>query len=98
MIRVELPAHLRQLAKVQGEVQLDVPPPVTLGAVLDTLEATYPVLRGTIRDYGTLRRRAFLRYYACEEDLSLEAADFPLPEAIVNGSEPFLVIGSIAGG
>lgn len=98
MIRVELPAHLRQLAKVDGEVELDVAAPVTIGRVLDTLEAAYPVLRGTIRDYGTLRRRAFLRYYACEEDLSLEDADYPLPEGVVQGKEPFLVIGSIAGG
>ncbi len=98
MIRVELPAHLRKLAKVDGEVELEVAEPVTLGTVLDALEARYPVLRGTIRDHGTLRRRAFLRYFACEQDLSLEAPDTPLPEAVVRGEEPFMVIGAIAGG
>ena len=98
MIRVIIPAHLRTLAKVEGELQLDVPPPVTVRSVLDTLEERYPVLRGTIRDHGTLQRRACLRYYACEEDWSLEPADTPLPEPITSGKEPFLIIGAIAGG
>jgi hypothetical protein len=98
MIRVVLPHHLRVLAKVDGEVQLDVPPPVTLGSVLTALEAAYPVLRGAIRDHGTLRRRAFVRYFACSEDLSHEEADCQLPEAVASGHEPFLVVGAIAGG
>ena len=98
MIRVVLPHHLRVLAKVDGEVQLDVPPPVTLGSVLTALEAAHPVLRGAIRDHGTLRRRAFVRYFACSEDLSHEAPDYPLPEAVTSGEEPFLVVGAIAGG
>jgi len=98
MIRVTIPAHLRTLAKVDGELQLDVSPPVTIGSVLDALEAKYPVLTGTIRDHDTKQRRAFLRYFACEEDLSLEPPDTPLPEAVVNGKEPFMVIGAIAGG
>ena len=98
MIRVVIPYHLRNLARVQGEVQLEVPPPVTLGAVLDALEERYPVLRGAIREHGTLRRRPFLRFFACKEDLSHESPDTPLPQAIVSGSEPFLVIGAIAGG
>ena len=97
MIRVELPGHLRTLAKVEGEVLLDPVAP-TLGALLDALEARYPVLRGTIRDHGTLKRRAFVRYYACREDLSHERPDFPLPAEVRSGQEPFLVIGSIAGG
>ncbi len=98
MIRVELPYHLRNLARVDGEVQLEVPAPVTVQAVLDALEARYPVLCGTIRDHGTLKRRPFIRFFACKEDLSLEPPDTALPEAIVNGSEPFLVIGAMAGG
>jgi len=98
MIRVTIPAHLRTLAKVDGELQLDVSPPVTIESVLDALEAKYPVLTGTIRDHDTKQRRAFLRYFACEEDLSLEPPDTPLPEAVVNGKEPFMVIGAIAGG
>jgi len=98
MIRVVIPYHLRVLAQVSGEVELEVPPPVTQRAILDALEARYPMLRGTIRDYGTLKRRAFLRYYACEQDLSLESPDAPLPEAVASGKEPFLVIGAIAGG
>lgn len=97
-MRVLLPYHLRNLARIDGELDLEVPPPVTIGAVLDALEARYPVLRGTIRDHGTLKRRAFVRYFACKEDLSLEPPDTPLPEAIVNGQEPFLVIGAMAGG
>jgi hypothetical protein len=98
MIRVVLPHHLRVLAKVDGEVQVDVPPPVTLGSVLTALEAAYPVLRGAVRDHGTLRRRAFVRYFACSEDLSHEEADYPLPETVASGQEPFLVVGAIAGG
>jgi hypothetical protein len=98
MIRVELPFHLRNLARVDGEVQLHVPVPVTIGAVLDALEESYPVLRGTIRDHGTLKRRAFIRFFACKEDLSLVPLETPLPEAVVNGLETFMIIGAIAGG
>jgi sulfur-carrier protein len=98
MIRVELPAHLRTLAGVSGEVTLDVPGPVTLRSVLDALEIKYPALQGTIRDHGTLQRRAFLRFFACEEDLSHEPADALLPDAVANGKEPLLIIGAVAGG
>jgi hypothetical protein len=98
MIRVVLPAHLRTLTRVEGEVALELEGAVTRSALLDALEARYPVLKGTIRDYGTGKRRPFLRFYACEEDLSHEPADAPLPDAVVNGTEPFLIIGSIAGG
>jgi len=98
MIRVVLPAHLRTLAKVGSEVELQVEGPVTLRSVLDALEAAYPVLRGTIRDHGTLKRRAFLRFFACGQDLSLDPPDDPLPDAVVRGEEPFFVIGAIAGG
>ncbi|HVN07423.1 MAG TPA: MoaD/ThiS family protein [Patescibacteria group bacterium] len=98
MILVVLPAHLRTLAHVQGDVQLEVSPPVTVCSVLDALEARFPMLRGTIRDHVTLQRRPFLRFFACEQDLSLEPADAPLPEAIASGREPFFIIGSIAGG
>ncbi len=98
MIRVIIPAHLRTLAKVEGEVKLEVPPPITQGAVLDALEAKYPVLCGTIRDHVTKKRRDFLRYYVCEEDWSLESPDTPLPDAVASGKEPFLIIGAIAGG
>jgi molybdopterin synthase sulfur carrier subunit len=98
MVRVTLPYHLRNLARVDDEVALEVSGPVTTRSVLDALEARYPVLRGTIRDYGTLRRRDFLRYFVCGEDLSTASPDEPLPEAIVNGTEPFMVIGAIAGG
>jgi len=98
MIRVELPAHLRTLAGVKGEVTLDVAGPVTLRAVLDSLEANYPTLQGTIREHGTLKRRAFLRFFACEEDLSHESPDALLPEAVATGKEPLLVIGAVAGG
>jgi hypothetical protein len=98
MIRVVLPYHLRNLARVDGEVQLDVGGAVTLLSVLDALEARYPVLRGTIRDHGTLRRRPFVRYFACKEDLSLEPPETKLPEAIVSGAEPFLIVGAMAGG
>src|SRR4051812_33957540 len=98
MIRVVLPFHLRMLAKITGEVQLEVQPPVTQRSVLDALEARYPMLSGTTRDHVTQRRRAFLRFYACEQDLSLEEPDAPLPEAVACGAQPFLIIGAIAGG
>jgi molybdopterin synthase sulfur carrier subunit len=98
MIRIELPAHLRTLAGVKGEVTLEVAGPVTLRSVLDALEASYPMLQGTIRDHGTLKRRSFLRFFACEEDLSHEPPDALLPESVANGKEPLLVIGAIAGG
>ena len=98
MIRVLLPVHLRTLARVEGEVQLEPRSPITLGSVLDALEAAYPVLRGTIRDHVTLRRRPFVRFFACEEDLSHEPPETPLPEPITKGAEPFLVIGAMAGG
>ena len=98
MIRVELPAHLRLLAQVNGEVQLEVAGPVTLETVLDALEARYPVLCGTIRDHDTHERRPFLRFFACEQDLSHEPPDTPLPKAVASGDEPFLVIGALAGG
>ena len=97
-IRVELPAHLRTLARVADEVAVDVAGAVTLAAVLDALERDYPVLRGTIRDHDTLERRAFLRFFACAEDISIESPDVPLPPAVVSGKEPFLVIGAVAGG
>ena len=98
MIRVVLPAHLRTLAKVDGEVELDVAGQVTQCSVLDALEASYPVLRGTIRDHPTGRRRAFVRFFACEQDLSHEEPDAPLPEAVTRGTEPFLIVGAMAGG
>jgi molybdopterin synthase sulfur carrier subunit len=98
MIRVVLPGHLRTLAGVSGEVKLDVVGEVTQRSVLDALEAAYPMLQGTIRDYGTLKRRAFLRFFACEEDLSHESPDALLPEAVVSGKEPLLVIAAVAGG
>lgn len=98
MIRVVLPFHLRTLAKVDDEVMLDVQGEVTQRAVLDALEAKYPVLRGTIRDHDTAKRRAFIRFFACEEDLSHEPPDAPLPEDVASGKEPFCVIGAIAGG
>jgi sulfur-carrier protein len=98
MIRVELPAHLRLLAQVAGEVRLDVTGQATQRSVLDALEACYPVLRGTIRDHVTHRRRPFVRFFACEQDLSHEPPDAPLPEAVAQGAEPFLIIGALAGG
>jgi len=98
MIRVELPFHLRTLAQVGGEVQIDVPAPVTLRRVLDALEEQYPVLCGTIRDHDTLKRRPFLRFFACQEDLSHASPDEPLPAEVASGKEPLLVIGAIAGG
>jgi len=98
MIRVELPFHLRNLARVSGEVQLEVAEPVTLRSVLDALEERHPVLRGTIRDHVTLKRRPFIRFFVCKEDWSLEAPETPLPDVVVNGTEPFLIVGAIAGG
>jgi len=98
MIRIELPAHLRTLARVNGDVQVDVAGAATLGAVLDALEARHPVLRGTIRDHETLRRRPFVRYFACEEDFSHEPPETPLPNVVAIGVEPFLVVGALAGG
>ena len=98
MIRVVLPPHLRTLARVDGEVQVEVPGGVTQRTVLDALEARYPMLRGTIRDHVTLRRRAFVRFFACEQDLSHEQPDTPLPDAVAKGVEPFQVVGALAGG
>lgn len=98
MIRVVLPVHLRTLARVAGEVTLDVEGPASQRSVLDALEARYPVLRGTIRDHVSQERRPFVRFFACEEDLSNEAPDSPLPDAVAAGSEPFLVVGAMAGG
>src|SRR5436190_2606967 len=98
MIRVALPYHLRLLGKIDGEVQLDVATPVTTRAILDALEDRYPMLRGTIRDHVTAKRRPFIRFYACNEDLSLDSPDDPLPAPIASGVEPFLIIGAIAGG
>jgi sulfur-carrier protein len=98
MIRIDLPAHLRTLARVNGEVQVAVRGDVTIGAVLDALEASYPALRGTIRDHVTHKRRPFVRFFACEEDWSHERTDAPLPHAVAAGSEPLLVVGAMAGG
>jgi sulfur-carrier protein len=98
MIRVELPAHLRTLARVDGEVTLEVAGVVTQRSILDALEASYPVLRGTIRDHVTQQRRPFVRFFACEEDLSHEAPDTALPQPVATGAEPFLVVGALSGG
>jgi molybdopterin converting factor small subunit len=98
MIRVVLPAHLRNLARVDGEVTVEVGREVTQRTVLDALEAQFPVLQGTMRDHATKKRRSFVRFYACEEDLSHELPDAPLPEAVARGAEPFLVVGAMAGG
>jgi sulfur-carrier protein len=98
MIRVILPPHLRALAKVRGEVELEVKGPITQRSVLDALEASYPMLCGTIRDHVTQQRRPFLRFFACQEDLSHEPPDTPLPEAVASGAEPLLILGAIAGG
>lgn len=98
MIRVVLPFHLRNLARVDGEVELEMAGAVTVRAVLDALEARYPTLRGTIRDHGTLKRRPFIRYFACKEDLSLEPPETPLPDEVISGAEPFLIVGAMAGG
>ena len=97
-VRVQIPYHLRNLARVDGELALDVSGPVTIRSVLDALEARYPMLAGTIREHDTLKRRAFLRFFACEEDLSHQSPDAELPEAVGAGKEPFLIIGAIAGG
>ena len=98
MIRVELPQHLQTLARVGREVEVSVDAPVTIGALLDAVEARYPVLQGTIRDHVTKKRRPFLRFFACQDDLSLEAPDVRLPDAVVRGTEPFMIVGAIAGG
>ena len=98
MIRVVLPVHLRTLARVDGEVELQVEVPATQRSVLDALEARYPVLRGTIRDHVTQRRRPFVRFFACEQDLSHESPDAPLPDAVTAGEEPFMIVGAMAGG
>jgi molybdopterin synthase sulfur carrier subunit len=98
MIRVVLPFHLRTLARIDGEVQLDVGDPATLRAVLEALEARFPMLRGTIRDHVTLKRRPFVRFFACKEDLSNEAPETKLPDEVVSGAEPFLIVGAMAGG
>jgi molybdopterin synthase sulfur carrier subunit len=98
MIRVVLPPHLRGLARISGEVELEIQAPITLRSVVDALEAQYPALCGTIRDHATLKRRPFLRFFACEEDLSHESPDAPLPDAVVSGKEPLLIVGAIAGG
>ena len=98
MIRIVLPYHLRNLARVDGEVELEVAAPVTVRSILDALEARYPVLRGTVRDHGTLKRRPFVRFFACKEDLSLDSPETLLPDAVVNGEEPFLIVGAMAGG
>ena len=98
MIRVLLPFHLRTLARVDDEVQLDVPPPVTIRSALDALEARFPALRGTIRDHGTLQRRPFIRFFACKEDLSLDPPETPLPAPILDGTEPLIIVGAMAGG
>jgi molybdopterin synthase sulfur carrier subunit len=98
MIRVVLPYHLRTLARVEGDVQIEVAEPVTLRSVLDALETRFPALRGTIRDHGMLKRRPFVRFFACKEDLSLEPLETNLPDAVVNGSEPLMIVGAMAGG
>jgi molybdopterin synthase sulfur carrier subunit len=98
MIRVELPVHLRTLARVDGEVLIDAGSPATIRSVLDSLEAAYPVLRGTIRDHTTLRRRPFVRFFACEQDLSHDSAEVPMPVPVATGAEPFLIVGAMAGG
>jgi len=98
MIRVALPFHLRNLARVEGDVQVEVPAPATLGSLLDAIEARYPMLRGAIRDHDTLKRRPFVRFFACKEDLSLEPPETKLPDPVANGEEPFLIIGALAGG
>ena len=98
MIRVVLPFHLRTLARVDDEVQLDVPAPITIGAALDVLEARFPALRGTIRAHGTLQRRPFIRFFACKEDLSLDPPETPLPAPVLDGTEPLMIVGAMAGG
>jgi hypothetical protein len=98
VIRVVLPYHLRNLARVGDEVRLEVPPPITIRSALDVLEARFPTLRGTIRDHGTLQRRPFVRFFACREDLSLDSPETPLPAAVLDGTEPLMIVGAMAGG
>ena len=98
MIRVQLPYHLRVLGKIDGDVELDVQNPVTLGSLLDALESRYPMLRGTVREHTTQKRRALVRFFACQEDYSNEAPDTPLPDAVASGAEPFMIVGAVAGG
>lgn len=98
MIRVVLPYHLRNLARVEGEVRLEIEGPATVRSVLDALESRYPVLRGTVRDHGTLKRRPFIRFFACKEDLSLDPPETRLPDEVTTGKEPFLIVGAMAGG
>jgi molybdopterin synthase sulfur carrier subunit len=98
MVRIELPQHLRTLARVGTEISIEVRGQVTQRSIIDAIESSYPMLRGTIRDYATDRRRPFLRFYACEEDLSFEQPDVPLPDAVASGREPFLIVGALAGG
>jgi len=98
LIRVQLPQHLRTLAGVNGEVQLEVAAPITIGSTLDTVEAKFPMLRGTIRDHGTLKRRPFVRFFACKEDLSHEPPETELPDSVLKGHEPLMIIGAMAGG
>ncbi len=98
MIRIQLPYHLRNLAKIEGELQLEVPAPVTVASTLDAIEARYPMLRGTIRDHTTQKRRPFIRFFACKEDLSLDPPETPLPQLILTGEEPFMIVGAMAGG
>jgi hypothetical protein len=98
VIRVQLPFHLRNLAKIDGELHIEVPPPVTVASTITAIEARFPALRGTIRDHVTQKRRPFIRFFACKEDLSLDPPETPLPEAIIIGEEPFMIIGAIAGG
>ena len=98
MVRIQLPYHLRTLARIEGEIRIDVPPPVTQRTVLNAIEAKYPMLKGTLRDHGSDRRRPLVRFFACKEDLSNEAPDAPLPDAVAKGEELFMVIGAIAGG
>ena len=97
-VRVVLPFHLRNLARLEGEARIEVAGPATIGALLDAIEARYPVLRGTIRDHGTSKRRPFIRYFACKEDLSLDPPETRLPQAVIEGVEPFLIVGAMAGG
>jgi sulfur-carrier protein len=98
MIRITLPYHLRNLARTGTEIQIEIPPPVTLGAALSALEAAYPVLQGTIRDHGTLKRRPLVRFFACKEDISNAPPETPLPQAVVEGKEPLMIVGAMAGG
>jgi hypothetical protein len=98
MIRVILPYHLRNLAKIEGELRIELPTPATIGSLLDAIEERYPVLRGAIRDHGTLRRRPFIRFFACKQDLSLDPTETPLPDAVISGTEPFIIVGAMAGG